>query len=78
VSADEKPLLDGLWDSFSLVVFNSYDSYGWILPALLLTILLLGVLLLFAWATEDLPIDVGIFETVSDIFKWSRRRWKGN
>jgi hypothetical protein len=54
VSADGKSLFKGLWDTFSSAVFNAYDAYGWILPALLLTILLLGVLVLIACAMEDL------------------------
>ena len=78
MSADEKSLLEGLWDTFSSAVFNAYEGYGWILPALLLTILLLGVLALIACAMEDLPLDIEIFDGIGGIFKWTRRWWKGN
>lgn len=78
LSADEKSLLEGLWDAFTSGVINVYDGYGWIIPALLLTILLLGVLVLIAYAVEDLPIDVEIFDGIGGIFKWTRRRWKGS
>ena len=78
MSADGKSLFEGLWDTFSSAVFNAYDAYGWILPALLLTTLLLGVLVLIACAMEDLPIDVEIFDGIGGIFKWTRRWWKGN
>jgi hypothetical protein len=78
VSADEKSLFDGVWDTFSSAVFNAWDGYGWILPALLLTLLLLGVLVLIAWAMEDFPIDVDIFDGIGGIFRWTRRRWKGD
>ena len=78
MSADEKSLLEGLWDTFSSAVFNTYDGDGWILPALLLTILFLGILVLIACAMEDLPIDLEIFDGVGGIFRWTRRWWKGN
>jgi hypothetical protein len=78
VSADEKQLFEGLWDTFSSAVSNAYDGYGWILPAVLLTILLLGVLALIAYAMEDLLIDVEIFDGIGGIFRWTRRWWKGN
>ncbi len=78
MSADEKSLFDGVWDTFSSAVFNAWDGYGWILPALLLTLLLLGVLVLIAWAMEDFPIDVDIFDGIGGIFRWTRRRWKGD
>lgn len=61
---------------FTSAVFNVYASYGWILPALVLTIFLLGVLLLIAYAAEDLPIDGEIFDGIGSIFKWTRRWWK--
>ena len=44
-------------------------------PALLLTILLLGVLVLIACAMEDLPIDVEIFDGIGGIFKCTHRWW---
>jgi hypothetical protein len=59
-------------------VFIAYDGHGWILPALLLTILLLGILVLIACAMEDLPINVEMFDGVAGIFRWTRRWWKGN
>ncbi len=78
MSVDDKSLCEGLWDTFSSAVFNAYDGYGWILPALLLTILLLGVLVLIACAMEDLPFDVEMFDGIEGIFRWTRRWWKGN
>ena len=78
MSTDERSLLEGLWDTFSSAVFNLYDSYGWILPALLLTTLLLGVLALVAYAMEDLPIDAEVFDGIGGIFRWTRHWWKGN
>jgi len=78
VSADEKSLFDGLWDTLSSAVFNAYDAYGWIIPALLLTILLFAIVVLIAYAMEDIPIDVEIFHGVGAIFKWTRRRWRGD
>ena len=78
MSTDQKPLFEGLWDTLSSMVFNVYDGYGWILPALLLTILLLGVLALVAYAIEDLPIDAEVFDGIGAIFRWTRRWWKAN
>jgi hypothetical protein len=62
----------------SSAAFNAYDGYGWILPALVLTILLIGVLVLIASAIEGLAIDVEIFQGIGGIFKWTRRWWSGD
>ena len=78
MSAGEKSLFEGLWDTCSSAVFNVYDGYGWIFPALLLTALLVGVLILIAYATEELPIDGELFNGIGGIFKWTRARWNGN
>jgi len=78
VSADEKSLFAGLWDALSSAVINAYDAYGWILPALFLTVLLLAILVVIAWAAEDLPFEIEIFDSVGGIFKWARRCWRGN
>lgn len=74
----EKSLFEGLWDTISSAMFNVFDSYGWIIPAVLLTMLLLGILVLISYAMEDLPIDAEIFDGVGGIFRCTRRWWKGN
>jgi hypothetical protein len=77
VSADGRSQLDGLWDSLSTAVMNAIDGYAWILPALVLTALFFGLIVLIAWCTEDLPFELDIFEIVGGIFKWTRKWWRG-
>jgi hypothetical protein len=53
-----------------------YDAYGWVLPALLLSLLLLGFLALLAWALEDLPVDVEVLQGFDGIFRGTRKWWR--
>lgn len=57
MSADGGSPLDGLWDSISSAVVSFVDAFGWILPALVLTILFLGLIALVAFWLDDLPFD---------------------
>jgi len=57
-------------------VFNVYDAYGWVILAVLLSVLLLGVLALPAWALEDLPVDAEVFQGFGGIFRWTRKWWR--
>jgi hypothetical protein len=76
VSTGGNSQLEGLWDAAATVVFNVYDAYGWVIPAVLLSLLLLGVLVLLAWALEDLPVDAEILQGFGGIFRWTRKRWR--
>jgi hypothetical protein len=57
-------------------VMNAFDTYGWIVPATLLTVLFLGVIVLLCWLIEDLPFELPAFESVGGIFKWMRSTWQ--
>jgi hypothetical protein len=76
VSADGGSQLEGIWDAFASAVFNLIDSYGWILPAVALSILFLGLIVLVAWCLEDLPFEPEIFDGIGGIFRWTRKWWK--
>jgi len=54
---------------------NVIDAYGWILPALILTALVLGVIALIGCLVDDIHVDLDLFGGVSDIFKWARAKW---
>lgn len=77
MSADGGSPLDGLWDSISSAVVSFVDAFGWILPALVLTILFLGLIALVAFWLDDLPFDFEILQGVGGIFRWTRRWWRG-
>ena len=67
--------LNNLLDSVSTAIFSAYDAYGWIAPALLLTILFLALMALFALSFDDLPME--FLEGIPRIFLWTRTRWRG-
>ena len=69
--------LESLWDSISSTVLNAWDGFGWIIPAVVLTILLLGAILLVAWWLEDIPFEPEVFNGIDGIFKWTRKSWRG-
>ncbi|MFZ1086207.1 MAG: hypothetical protein WAN35_14680 [Terracidiphilus sp.] len=63
-----------LWDSAASVIFNVYDAYGWIVPAVFLSLLFLLVIGFIAWAAEDLPVEC--LEGFGGIWRWVRRWWR--
>jgi len=75
VSVDGNSYFESLWDSMACSVGNVIDAYGWIVPALLLTVLLLGVIVLIGSFFEDFPVELPILEGIGGIFKWARERW---
>jgi len=78
MSADWSSRLEGLWDAMATAVLNVYDAYGWVIPAVLLSLLLLvlliGVLWLVASAVGELSLDadVNVFGGFGGIFRWTR------
>jgi hypothetical protein len=85
MSTDWSSQLDGLWDAMATAVLNVYDAYGWVIPALLLSIvvlvLLVGVLgLLASIGVDDLPVDADVFGGVGGmfrgIFRWTHENWR--
>jgi hypothetical protein len=75
VSTDGNSFLESFAAATATWVSTVIDNYGWILPALFLTALLLGVIVLVAWIAEDIPFDVEIFQGIGGIFKWARTQW---
>jgi len=75
VSTDANSSLESLWNATASTLSNVIDAYGWIVPALLLTALLLGAIALFAWIAEDVPFDLEFFQSIGGIFKWARAQW---
>jgi len=76
VSTEGNSFLEGLWDAAASALFNVYDAHGWVIPAVLLSLLLLGVLALLAWALEDLPVDAEALQGFGGIFRWTRKWWR--
>jgi hypothetical protein len=66
---------ESLWDGCAAALFNVYDGYGWIVPALLLTLLFFLALALLCWWAEDVFVEP-MFQGPSAIFRWCRHRWK--
>jgi len=75
VSTDGNSFLESSSDATATLVSSAIDNFGWIVPALFLTVLLLGVVVLFAWLADDLPFDLEIFQGIGGIFKWARAQW---
>jgi hypothetical protein len=67
-------------DAAASTVFNTYEGYGWIVPASLLAVLFIGGLfLLCIWLDNvgaDLDLDFPVIESVRGIFRWTRDRWR--
>ena len=78
VSTDGNTQLDRLMDTVASSISYTYDAYGWILPALLLTVLLFAVMALFCWMLEDVPLELEVFTAPHSIFTWVRNRWQAN
>jgi hypothetical protein len=80
VSSDGGPQLERLWDTAASTVFNVYDAYGWIVPALLLSLLFLGLLVLLlsllAPLAEGLEIEPEFLQGFGGIFRWTRESWQ--
>ena len=76
MSTDDGSQLESLWDSCAAFVLNAYDAYGWMVPALLLTLLFFTVLALICWALEGIELDLPVFEGPVAIFGWCRKNWQ--
>jgi hypothetical protein len=76
VSSDGGSQLAWLWDAAVTGVLDVYNAWGWILPAILLTLLFCVVVVILCWILEDLPPEMEIVRTPFAIFRWTRRRWR--
>jgi hypothetical protein len=73
---DGNSQLESLWDACAAAVLNTYDAYGWLLPALLLTLLFFLVFAIVCWAMDDIGLDLPILEGPAAIFRCCRKRWE--
>jgi hypothetical protein len=64
----------GFWETITTALGDVILAYGWILPALALTALLIGVYALLCFMVEDV-VEIPIFSMVRRIFHRSRRDW---
>jgi len=78
MGSDGSSQLVAMWDASVAAITNTLDAYGWIVPAILTTLLYLGLIALFCWLVEDLPVELPVFEGVGGIFKWMRASLRGN
>ena len=68
--------LDTLWDTCATALLTAWDSYAWLPPAFLLTLLFFAAVALLCWALEDIDFDVGLVEAPVAIFRWSKRTFQ--
>ena len=61
MSADGNSYFESLWNATACMLCNVIDAYGWILPALILTALVLGVIALIGCLVDDIPVDLDLF-----------------
>src|SRR4051812_47386337 len=73
---DGNSQLESLWDTCAAAVLNTYDAYGWLLPALLLTFLFFLIFAFVCWALDDIPLDLPLLKGPAAIFRWCRKRWE--
>ena len=89
MSTDWSSQLERLWDAMATAVLNVYDAYGWVIPAVLLSLLLLVLLVgvlgalasaLAAVGVDDLPLDADVFGGLAGmfrgVFRWTRENWR--
>lgn len=74
MSADDNSLLENLWNAVSSAILSAVDAYGWIVSALVLSVLFLGLIALSAWLFEDIPFEM--IEGFGHVFRWTRRAWR--
>lgn len=65
----------GFWETLTSALSEFVDVYGWILPALLLTALLIAGIALLCFFLDDLPLEVPIIRVGRRIFRSTRRNW---
>ena len=75
MSSSGNSQLEGLRDAAASAIFSAFDTYGWVIPAALLVVLLLGACILISVWTDGLEIDFPIFESAGGIFRSTRRWW---
>jgi hypothetical protein len=75
VPGESSSQLDGLVDFVTPAIFNAYDAYGWLIPAVLLTVVFFGLFFLACYLFEEIPMDFPIFRGPRFIFSWSREHW---
>ena len=77
VSADGNSQFESLWNTVVAGFYYAFDAYGWVLPAVVLSVMLLCLIALLAWWLEDIPFDMDLFRAIGGIFRWTRERWRG-
>jgi hypothetical protein len=78
MGADGNSQLVPIWDAAVAAITNTFDAYGWIVPAVLLSVLFIALLGLVGYIMEDIPVDADVFNVFPAIFKWMRESWQGN
>lgn len=75
MSTDGNSPFEGFWDATTGTVTSAIDAYGWVIPAIALTFLLLAVMIVVGWLIDDIPFGFGILRGIRGIFRWTRARW---
>lgn len=71
---DGKYQLEGLDTALGSAISNAVDSLAWVVPAVLLSVLLLGFLILIGSLIDDFPL-FELPECFCGIFRSARASW---
>jgi hypothetical protein len=74
--ADGNSQFESLWDTCAATLINTWDIYGWVVPALLLTILFFAAIAQFCWALEDISSELPVCRGPKWIFHRMRLIWR--
>jgi hypothetical protein len=80
LSYDDSSQLEGLWNTTANAVIDTYNAWGWVMPAILLTALFVVVCLLLIGLVSSLHLECFAdlspeVEPISAIFSWTRKEW---
>jgi hypothetical protein len=76
VSTDGNSQLDRLMDTLASSIWYTYDAYGWIVPAIFLTLLFFAAVVLLCWLADVIPLEGEILTAPHSIFNCMRKRWQ--
>lgn len=73
---DGNSQIESLWSACAGTIAQQWDAYGWVVPALLLTLVFFAAIGWLCWALEDLPVDVPLVKVPKWIFRRMRLIWR--
>jgi hypothetical protein len=68
--------LEGLDSTLGSAISNAVDSFAWVVPAVFLSVLLLGFIALIGSLVGDFPLEFDLPECFCGIFRYARASWR--